>query len=237
MNPKDRLLVALDVDSPSTAVALSHQLRGSVGGHKVGSRLFTLGGPQVVNAVGTSFLDLKYHDIPNTVAQSSDAAAQLGVMMFNVHCLGGFDMMKASRTALDERERNSGIKRPRVIGVTILTSHDRASLDRLKISPNATIPEIVAELSVMAKEAGLDGVVCSPQEIEVVRKACGDDFLIVTPGIRKSTDKPDDQKRTMTAAEAVKTGATYIVVGRPIIVQPDPKAAADQIVAEMAQAA
>lgn len=227
------LLVALDVDAPEKAIVLSEKLKGHVGGFKVGSQLFTLGGPDVVRAIGPTFLDLKFHDIPNTVAGAAKAAAQLGVRMFNVHCLGGSKMMKAARTAMDEVFNSTGT-RPLILGVTILTSHDQASLAEVGIDPNLPIPQRVAKLAALAHKSGLDGVVCSPQEIEIVRSTvCDSGFLIVTPGIRRESDPADDQNRTMTVGEAVRRGASYLVVGRPIIAQLDPVAAADAIAEEI----
>jgi orotidine-5'-phosphate decarboxylase len=235
MDAKDRLLVALDLPSPDAAVRLALKLWNKVGGYKIGKRMFVLGGPQVVNSVGVDrvFLDLKFHDIPNTVAGAVEAAAQLGVMMCNVHCEGGPKMMRAAREAADKYRKEHGRHGPLLIGVTILTSHNRESLDAIGLRPGATIEEIVGDLALMAKDNGLNGVVCSPREIEVVRKRCGDNFVIVTPGIRKSTDPPDDQMRTATAREALDMGASYIVVGRPIIGQADPVAAAEAMIADM----
>lgn len=226
---KDQILVALDVDSPEKAIALAERLREHVGGFKIGHELFTTGGPEVVRKVGPTFLDLKYHDIPKTVAGAAKAACGLGVKMFNVHCLGGPKMMRAAADAVSDYADNHGGQRPLVIGVTILTSHDRASLDEIGIRPGSSMHKIVRDLACMAQDAGLDGVVCSPRETLVVREAIPN-FVVVTPGIRSESDAADDQLRTMSAKEAIGEGATYIVVGRPIIAQPDPVAAAKKMI-------
>ena len=233
MTYRERVLVALDLPGAAAAIEMADKLRGKVGGFKIGKRLFVRSGPPVVGSVGSRdvFLDLKFHDIPNTVAEAADSAAYLGVKMFNVHCLGGAKMMRAAADAVNKCNPNW---RPLVLGVTILTSHDRASLDTLGIRLGASIEEIVGDLAVMAQDSGLDGVVCSPREIAVVRKRCSDNFAIVTPGIRRASDKPDDQQRTMSLRQAIEEGATYAVAGRPIIAQPDPVAAAEELLAEAA---
>lgn len=223
-NPQESVLVALDVPTRERAIELAQQLEGHVGGFKVGLELFCSNGPQIVEEIGPSrvFLDLKFHDIPNTVVAASRAAARLGVKIFNVHCLGGFEMMKiAAQTA---REENPDVK---LIGVTILTSHDAASIARigLKESPH----DAVIRLAEMAREAGLDGVVCSAREILPVRAACGDDFMLVTPGIRPASTELGDQKRVLTPREALKAGATYLVVGRPITGAANPVLAAQKL--------
>lgn len=211
-SPQDKpFFVALDVPTAAEAVDLAHRLRGHVGGYKVGLELFCSTGPAIVEQIGAAdvFLDLKFHDIPNTVRGAALGAAQLGVKIFNVHCLGGLEMMRAAAEAA--KEVNSSSK---VIGVTILTSHDRPSLERIGLDEE---PEAaVRRLARLAREAGLDGVVCSAREIKAVREECGEDFLLVTPGIRPATAAIGDQKRVMTPAEAIKAGADWLVVGRPI---------------------
>ena len=232
-----QLLVALDVETGSRALHLASELQGVAGGVKVGSRLFTLEGPPLVRALvqrGMNvFLDLKFHDIPNTVAQAVDAAAQTGAWMINVHASGGAAMMhSAARAAADAA---TAIRRPApvLIGVTVLTSMDEAGLQ----STGVTRPlfDHVVALARMTQAAGFQGVVASPHETSAIRAACGEDFAIVTPGIRGASagQEKNDQARTMGPAEAVKAGATYIVVGRPIIAAPDPRAAAQAIVAEL----
>jgi orotidine-5'-phosphate decarboxylase len=228
-----RLIVALDVDSLAEARQLADGLRGSVGAFKVGSRLFTAQGPAVVRELtgrgDRVFLDLKFHDIPNTVAGAIDAATRLGAWMVNVHAAGGRDMMLAARDAADRASAQSGVERPLVIAVTVLTSLSVGALGETGV-PAEPLAH-VRQLAMLARESGLDGVVASPLEIGAVREACGADFAIVTPGIRGVQDARGDQARTLSPREAVAAGASYIVVGRPIIGAADPRAAAEAIVA------
>ncbi|HEX8551680.1 MAG TPA: orotidine-5'-phosphate decarboxylase [Abditibacteriaceae bacterium] len=215
---------ALDVPSAGEALTLAETLRPHVGGFKVGLELFVAAGPQIIEQIGAPdvFLDLKFHDIPNTAAGAARSAARLGTMMFNVHCLGGFDMMRAAADAA--RAENATSK---IIGVTVLTSHDRPSLARLGLDDE---PEtVVRRLALLAREAGLDGVVCSAREIAAVRAECGDDFLLVTPGIRPAGGEMGDQKRTMTPREALDAGASWLVIGRPITAASDPADAARRV--------
>ena len=234
----DSLLIALDVDSGRRAVQLADDLRGIAGGFKIGSRLFTLEGPAIVTALAARgdrvFLDLKFHDIPNTVATAVDASAQLGVWMVNVHASGGVRMMQAARDAAHEAAARAGRPAPLVIAVTVLTSMSEDALAQTGIA--APMLEHVTRLARLTQEAGLDGVVASPRETEMIRKECGADFLIVTPGIRGGSAGglgKDDQERTMSAREAVAAGASYVVVGRPIIAAADPRAAAERIAADL----
>jgi orotidine-5'-phosphate decarboxylase len=230
-----RLIVALDVDSAAEARRLADTLRGSVGAFKVGSRLFTAEGPGFVHELtgrgDRVFLDLKFHDIPNTVAGAVEAATRLGVWMVNVHAAGGRDMMIAARDAADRASAHSGTDRPIVIAVTVLTSLSAASLQGTGIQDEPLAQ--VRRLAVLTREAGLDGVVASPLEIGAVRDACGERFEIVTPGIRGPRDTKGDQTRTLSPREAIAAGASYLVVGRPIIGAPDPKAAAQAIVEDL----
>lgn len=240
---RDKLIVALDVETEARARAIWHALRGQVGLFKIGSQLFTLAGPRIVREIVAAgervFLDLKFHDIPNTVAAASREAARLGVTMFDVHAAGGGEMMRRAVEAAAEVAAREGLVRPRVIGVTVLTSADRATLAETGVE--ASEAEQVARLARLAAEAGLDGVVASPHEIRLVREATlvaagAKDFLMVTPGVRPAGVAHDDQRRVMTPAEAIRAGADYIVVGRAVLNAADPSRAVAEMVGEMEQA-
>ena len=232
-----QLLVALDVESGARARELAATLRGLADGVKIGSRLFTLEGPALVRRLtdeGTRvFLDLKYHDIPNTVAQAVEAAVTTGAWMINVHASGGILMMHAAAKAAANAAAKANRPRPLVIAVTVLTSMDEVTL-RAGGVERPLLDHVVA-LARMAQEAGLDGVVASPQETAAIRAECGPTFAIVTPGIRGASAgaEKNDQMRTMGPAEAVKAGASYLVVGRPIIAAADPRHAAQGIIDEI----
>jgi len=236
----DQLLVALDVDHGARALQLVEQLNGLVGGVKIGSRLFTLEGPSLVKRIADTgtrvFLDLKFHDIPNTVAQAVEAATLTGAWMINVHASGGVPMMQAAAKAAVDTARMAQRPKPLVIAVTVLTSMDEPTLHEVGVS--RPLMQHVVELARMAQRAGLDGVVASPLETREIRGACGRDFAVVTPGIRGAAAgaAKNDQTRTMGPGEAIKAGSTYLVVGRPIIAAPDPRAAAEAIGAEVRQA-
>jgi orotidine-5'-phosphate decarboxylase len=233
----DQLLVALDVDTAAEARALADSLRGAVGGFKIGSRLFTSHGPSIVEQLVARsdrvFLDLKFHDIPNTVAGAVAAATRLGVWMVNVHAAGGAAMMRAAIDAARDEAAKRSAPPPLVIAVTMLTSLTEANLAESGMS--GSMNQAVERLARLAQSSGLDGVVASPQEITLIRRSCGASFKIVTPGIRGAGDDRGDQSRTMSGAEALAAGATYLVVGRPIIAAPDPRKAAEQIAAAAPQ--
>jgi orotidine-5'-phosphate decarboxylase len=237
------ILVALDVDTAEAALALADQLRGHVHGFKIGSRLFTSHGPSIVENLVTRgervFLDLKFHDIPNTVAGAVAAATRLGVWMVNVHASGGHAMMKAARDAADTEAAKRSQPPPLVIAVTMLTSLSEEAMGEIGVA--GALAGQVGRLAMLAQSAGLDGVVASPQEIAIIRSRCGPSFEIVTPGIRSASDGvrgdgapggKDDQRRTLSAGEALSAGASYLVVGRPIIAAADPRAAAERIATE-----
>jgi orotidine-5'-phosphate decarboxylase len=229
----DELLVALDVDSVEQARALADQLRGAVGGFKIGSRLFTSHGPAFVEQLAARgdrvFLDLKFHDIPNTVAGAVAAATRLGVWMVNVHAAGGSAMMRAAREAASTEAARLSRPAPLVIAVTMLTSLSDSAL--AEIGMTGTMIAQVERLALLTQSAGLDGVVASPQETALIRARCGPRFAIVTPGIRGAGDTKGDQSRTLSAAQALAAGASYLVVGRPIIEAADPRRAAEDIAA------
>jgi orotidine-5'-phosphate decarboxylase len=231
----EQLLVALDVDSVAAARAIADRLRGTVGGFKIGSRLFTSHGPSLVEELASRgdriFLDLKFHDIPNTVAGAVAAATRLGVWMVNVHASGGRAMMRAARAAADEEAARLSRPAPLLIAVTMLTSLDQGAVKEIGL---ASLSDQVERLAALTQASGLDGVVASPQEITLIRRRCGAAFLVVTPGIRGVDDVKGDQSRTLTAAGALAAGASYLVVGRPIIAAADPRAAAERIAAECA---
>lgn len=225
-----KLIVALDMKTLGEAREAVKKLSPAVKIFKVGIGLFTLYGPDAVKLVHDSgakvFLDLKFHDIPNTVAHAVRSAAKLGVFMVNIHTLGGSEMMMRAAEAARESDN-----KPRLLGVTVLTSMDQSSIGEVGIDKK--IEDEVVSLARLGKDSGLDGVVASPNEVSLIRKNLGKDFIIVTPGIRPAGAKKDDQKRIMTPADAVKAGADYIVVGRPIIETKDPLEAAKKIIKEM----
>jgi len=232
----DRLLVALDVETLGEAEALLDRLRGVVTGCKVGSQLFTAVGPAAVELARKRdfrvFLDLKFHDIPNTVAGAVREATRLGVFMLDVHAGGGVAMMKAAAESARKAAADFKVPRPLVIGVTVLTSLDRRAL-QVEVGVPSTVERHVMHLADRAREAGLDGCVASPQETRLLRLAMGPRWVIVTPGIRMA-NVGDDQVRVATPAAAVAAGADYLVVGRPITQVPDPAVAAAAILAELA---
>lgn len=230
---REKVIFALDIDRLEDVERWAELLAGHVGMFKIGKQLYTAGGPATVEKVRKHgievFLDLKYHDIPNTVAMAGIEAARLGVKLFNLHALGGYDMM--ARTA-EEVAKKCGAGRSRILAVTILTSSTEQTLRDVGI--DRPVPEMVVRLAMLAKKAGIDGVVASPQEAGIIREACGSDFLVVTPGVRPAFAAADDQKRIMTPGEAVAAGADYLVIGRPISAASDPVKACQAIIDEIA---
>ncbi|GIK98498.1 MAG: orotidine 5'-phosphate decarboxylase [Alphaproteobacteria bacterium] len=230
-----RVFVALDTTSVADAVDRARAMRGAVAGVKLGLEFFSANGPAGVRQVVAEglplFLDLKFHDIPNTVAGAVRAVTPLGPFMLNVHAAGGAAMMRAALDASADTAAKVGVRRPRLIAVTVLTS--LGDDDLAAIGQQGPAFDQVRRLAALAQEAGLDGVVCSPQEIEPLRRDCGSDFVLVTPGIRPAGAAAGDQKRVMTPAEAVRRGAHYLVIGRPITAAEDPAAAARAIAADI----
>jgi orotidine-5'-phosphate decarboxylase len=235
---RKRLIFALDVESRVAAEEWVRRLRGKVGIFKVGKQLFTRCGPDVVRMVqdhdGEVFLDLKFHDIPNTVAKAAVEACRLGVRMFNVHALGGRAMMTEAAQAVRECHAAGEGASPLLLGVTILTSADDQALREVGI--DRPVAEMVPRLAALASSSGLDGVVASPREVGLIRQACGSDFTIVTPGVRPCFAESNDQQRIMTPAQAIEAGSDFRGVGRPIAAAADPVVAAQLIVEEMAAA-
>jgi len=232
---RERLIVALDVDDLEQAAELVRQLAGEVGMFKIGKQLFTHAGPQAVRQIqelgGEIFLDLKFHDIPNTVAKAAIEATRLGVKMFNVHASGSLAMMRLTAKEVRRVCRQQKLRKPIMLAVTVLTSLNQDDLQRVGVERK--VADQVVRLALLTKEAGMDGVVASPHEVADIREACGRRFVIVTPGIRPSDGNRNDQQRVMTPQDAVRSGIDYIVVGRPIIEAKDPVAAARAIVADM----
>ena len=231
-NPKDRIIFALDVEHFGEAQRWVNLLKDHVGTFKVGKQLFTHAGPKVVDMIRQKgqkvFLDLKFHDIPNTVAKAGEEATKLNVFMFNLHALGGFEMMRKTVESSRATAKKLGIPQPLILAVTILTSMDEESLKEVGVQ--GPLMEEVGRLASLSLKAGIDGVVASPQEIGIIRERCGETFLIVTPGIRHPSAKRDDQKRTMSPKEAIAAGANYLVIGRPIKEAKDPLEAAQKII-------
>ena len=252
VSAKERLIIALDVETAAEAKRLFDALRGSAGMFKVGSQLFTAAGPEfvreIVSAGARVFLDLKFHDIPNTVAAASREAVRLGVALFNIHAAGGSEMMRRAAEATREEAARLGVARPALVAVTVLTSMDAAALSETGVEATAATTEAapveaaetssveaqVKRLARLADASGLDGVVASPHEIAPVRQSVARaGFLVVTPGVRPASVAHDDQRRVMTPVEAVRAGADFIVVGRAVLNAADPARAAAEVVREM----
>ncbi len=238
MPANEKIIVALDVPTADAAVQIALKLRGHVGMFKVGKEIFTAEGPTIARKLLADghkvFLDLKFHDIPNTVRAAAQQAAMLGVSLTTIHASGGRKMIAAAAEGVRaaSTSRGSG-ERTKVLAVTALTS--LGPEDMVEIGLQGSPEEVVLRLAKLAQSAGADGVVASPREIEAIRKACGPNFLIVTPGIRPASGSADDQARTATPASAIRAGADYLVIGRPITGAADPAAAADAIASEMEQ--
>jgi orotidine-5'-phosphate decarboxylase len=235
MQSAEKLIVALDVPARDAALALVAALRPRVTRFKIGMELFTACGPPLVREIldrgGQIFLDLKFHDIPHTVARAGVAAARLGAGMFTVHLSGGPLMVRRAADELEAHCQVHRIPRPRILGVTVLTSLSQADLETVGVL--RPVEDQVLALAAMGQSAGLDGVVCSPQEVARIRESCGRDFLIVAPGVRPEGSDSDDQARTLTPREAILAGADFLVVGRPIVKAKDPLEAAETILLQM----
>ncbi|MCI4624573.1 MAG: orotidine-5'-phosphate decarboxylase [Candidatus Magnetoovum sp. WYHC-5] len=233
---KEKLCIALDVDNIEEAIRLARVLVSSVGIFKVGKQLFTKEGPRVIKEIinigGKVFLDLKYHDIPNTVASAAKEVVKLGVHMFNIHASGGSEMMQATVEAVNKEAQKLGTAKPLILAVTVLTSINDYMLTT-ELGVRRELTEHVVYLANLAKHSGINGVVASPQEIQAIRNNCGKDFIILTPGIRPLWSTKDDQKRVTTPKEAIALGADYIVVGRPILKADNPVEAANKILEDM----
>ena len=235
LNPQDQILCALDTDDLGKAAALAKNLAPHIGGVKLGLEFFGAHGPQgfkEIAALGMPiFLDLKLYDIPNTVAKAVKSLMPLAPLMMTIHTSGGGEMMSKAAKAAAEAAADLGCACPLMIGVTILTSMDESNLK--DIGYNSNMPSQVLKLAKLAKQSGLDGVVCSPLEIEMIKQECGKDFILVVPGIRPSGSNSGDQKRIMTPEQAIKKGADYLVIGRPITEADDPVRSAQNIIKEM----
>jgi orotidine-5'-phosphate decarboxylase len=233
---RNPIIAALDVPTAEQALKLASELAPAVGAFKIGSELFTVAGPDIVKqirATGASvFLDLKFHDIPNTVAKAVTAAVQLDVQMLTVHTSGGFEMLRAAEQAAEEVAWKLGRIPPLVLGVTVLTSLNTAALREIGLDVNVEYQ--VRRLATVATRAGLRGLVCSPQEVAKLRQAIPPAMQLVTPGIRMGAEKADDQKRTLTPREAMDAGANWLVIGRPIYAAENPRAAAENILNSLA---
>jgi orotidine-5'-phosphate decarboxylase len=225
------IIVALDVPTAELALKLAKRVAPVVGAFKIGSELFTAGGPYIVRQIRSTgtpvFLDLKFHDIPNTVAKAVASAAQLDVQMLTVHACGGSEMMRVAEESAQRAARESGLNAPLVLGVTVLTSMNATTLS--EIGGDTNVGRHVERLATLAVKSGLCGLVCSPLEIADLRKILPANIQLVTPGIRTGTVKGDDQKRTLTPSQALRAGANWIVIGRPICAAEDPRAAAEKI--------
>ena len=233
---KAKVIVALDVPTREEAMVLVRQLHNKVGAFKIGMQLYNSEGPDIVRDIqaegGKVFVDLKFHDIPNTVAQTSKVITGRKAFMFTVHAAGGHTMLATAAEAAKEMAAELQVEKPILVAVTVLTSISQQEFEE-EIGVKRPIEEQVVIWAKMSQAAGLDGVVASPKEIKAIRQACGEDFVIVTPGIRPTWAAANDQSRIMTPKQAVEAGANYLVIGRPITKQENPAEAADKIVEEI----
>ena len=236
---RERLIVALDIDDLERVKESVKLLASEVGMFKVGKQLFTHAGPQAVKLIqemeGDVFLDLKFHDIPTTVAKAAIEATRLGVKMFNVHASGSLEMMRLTVREVTRVCRQENLRKPLMLAVTVLTSLNKSDLE--KVGVDGEVADQVIRLALLTKEAGMDGVVASPQEVAAIRGACGRRFIIVSPGVRPEKGKRNDQRRVMTPEEAIRAGVDYIVVGRPIMEAKNPLTAVREIISEMERGA
>lgn len=234
---KNKICLALDVDNAQYAIEVAKKLKKHIGVFKVGSELFTIAGPKIVEILVNLgipvFLDLKFHDIPNTVARVARVVTRLGVSMFNIHASGGGEMIRAAVEATQDEAIKQGLNPPLVLAVTVLTSIDNSILQK-ELLINKHVEKFVQHLAAMTKENGADGVVASPIEVNVIRKTCGEQFQIVTPGVRPTGSSVGDQKRIATPSDAIRQGSDYVVIGRPILAADNPVDAAEIIAKEIA---
>jgi len=232
----DRIIVALDLSNYDEAKELLNKLVPIAQWFKIGPQLFTRLGPNIIREIKDKgkklFLDLKFHDIPNTVARASEAAVEMGVDMFNIHVSGGLEMMRTTAEAVKSKASELKIEKPILLGVTILTSLDETSFQRNFNSSNS-LNDQITYMARLAQRAGLDGVVASPREIKIIKNACGEDFIVVTPGVRPDWSSQDDQARTMTPQQALAQGADYVVIGRPIYRATEPVSAMARVIQEV----
>lgn len=237
MQAKDRIVLALDVDSREQALALVEELAQEVGVFKVGMQLFNSAGPDIVRRIndlgGKVFVDLKFHDIPNTVAAAGRVMTGLNAFMFNVHAAGGKEMMNQVAAAVKDEAARLDIEPPKILAVTVLTSISQQQMEDEMLISGRDVKDVVVKWALMAQAAGIGGVVCSPEEITAIREACGPDFLIVTPGIRPAWSEKNDQKRITTPRQALDRGTDYMVIGRPIVKAENRRQAARKIIEEL----
>ncbi len=233
---RNPIIAALDVPSVEAALSLAEKIAPLVGAFKIGSELFTAAGPEIVRRIRATgagvFLDLKFHDIPNTVAKSVASAVRLDVQMLTIHTGGGPAMMRAAEKSAQDTAKSLGKAPPLVLGVTVLTSMDGNELDAVGVQ--ASVGHQVERLARIAIESGLRGLVCSPLEIAALRQGFSQEIQLVTPGIRTGAEAADDQRRTLTPREAIEAGASWLVIGRPIYAATDPRAAAERILQSIA---